>query len=244
MRLFHLLFVLLLFVLAGCHGSLSFVLADDDDAVGDDDDSVGDDDDSVGDDDGSVGDDDDSTAGDDDDSTPGDDDDSTPGDDDDSTPGDDDDDEPEHVDCGPWVTPQAGDGEVRVFSGEASLQETSAGWVWEGCEVERFFESSGALDCENLWEASGSMTNWDSGAQAAEYLLEFTYQQGPTSCGGEGDEDWRYLVDYDFGASTLELYWANPGGGNWTSWASAPFVMNGAQTEVEFEYSTEFMGAR
>lgn len=231
----RLLVLLLALAVPACHGTLNIELGDDDDSSSDDDDAVGDDDDSVGDDDDSVGDDDDS-VGDDDDSTPGDDDDSV-GDDDDAT-------DPVGGDCGPLVTPSAGDGAVRIFSGEAFLQETSAGWGWEGCEVERFFDGSGALDCENHWLVTGSMVNWDIGAQAAEYYLEFAIQPGPTACGDEGDEDWRYLVDYDFGASTLELYWANANGGGWNSWAEAPFVMNGAQTQVEFEYVTEFMGAR
>jgi|GEM_PF-6061567 len=225
-----LLVLLSILAVSGCHGTLALFGVDDDSTAGDDDDST-------------VGDDDDSTVGDDDDSTVGDDDDSTVGDDDDSTVGDDDD-EPDHVDCGPWVVPQGPGGEVRVFSGDVFLQQTSAGWVWQGCEVERYFESSGAFDCENYWLVTGSMVGWDAGAEAADYALEFEYQSGPTSCGGEGDDEWRYLVDYDFGAGELDLYWANPGGGNWSLWASTLFSINAAQTEVTFDYVTEFLGAR
>jgi len=240
MHLLCRLFILVLaLALAGCPGTLTFIsgdvgqLGDDDDSLGDDDDSVGDDDDSVGDDDDSVGDDDDS-LGDDDDSV---------GDDDDSV-GDDDDVEPDHVDCGPWVVPSTGNDEVRVFSGDAFLELTNSGWVWVGCEVERYFDSSGNLDCENYWLVGGQMTQWDGGATAAEYYLEFTIQGGPTACGDGENEDWRYLVDYDFPASTLDLSWANADGGGWSLWSEAPFVMNGNQTEVEFEYITEVMGAR
>ena len=237
-RLFLLFISLLVLAMAGCPGTLTFIsgdvgqLGDDDDSLGDDDDSVGDDDDSVGDDDDSVGDDDDSV----------------PGDDDDSVPGDDDDDvEPEHVDCGPWVVPSTGNNEVRVFSGDALLELTSNGWVWTGCEVERYFDSSGNLDCENHWLVGGQMTQWDTGATAAEYYLEFSIQGGPTACGAGEDEDeaWRYLVDYDFAAATLDLSWANAnGGGGWSLWSEAPFVINGDQSEVEFEYITDVMEAR
>ena len=230
----RLLVLLLALAFPACHGSLSIDIGDDDDSAGDDDDAVGDDDDSVGDDDDSVGDDDDS-VGDDDDSV---------GDDDDSVGDDDDSVDQDHVDCGPWVVPSAGAGEVRIFSGDVLLQETSGGWVWDGCEVERYFDASGALDCENHWVVTGSMIDWDGGDQAAEYFLEFAIQSGPTACGDEGDDAWRYLVDYDFGAGTLELYWANANQGGWNEWADAPFVMNSAQTQVEFEYATEFLEAR
>ena len=234
--------ILALFALAlvGCPGTLTIITGEigqpgnDDDSAGDDDDSVGDDDDSVGDDDDSVGDDDDS-VGDDDDSV---------GDDDDSVGDDDDVVEPEHVDCGPWVVPSVGDAEVRVFSGDVFLEFTNGVWVWDGCEVERFFDGSGNLDCENHWLVEGLMTQWNAGATSAEYYLEFSIQDGPTACGDEEDENWRYLVDYDFVATTLNLSWANADGGAWSPWAEAPYVINGAQTEVEFEYITDVMEAR
>ena len=229
----RLILSLLALALAGCPGSLTIItgdvgpIGDDDDSVGDDDDSVGDDDDSVGDDDDSVGDDDDSV-----------------GDDDDSVGDDDDVVGPEPVDCGPWVVPSVGDAEVRVFSGDAFLELTSSGWVWDGCEVERFFDSTGNLVCENHWLVEGQMTQWNPDATSAEYYLEFAIQGGPTACGDGEDEEWRYLVDYDFLAGNLDLSWAFANQGGWSPWAEASFVINRAQTEVEFEYVTDVMEAR
>ncbi len=167
------------------------------------------------------------------------------GDDDDSVGDDDDVVDPDHVDCGPWVVPSIGDAEVRMFSGNAYLEETNGGWFWDGCEVERFFDSSGNLVCENHWLVDGQMTQWNAGATSAEYYLEFTIQGGPTACGDGEDEEWRYLVDYDFDMSELDLYWASANGGGWSSWAAeTPFMIDGAQTEVEFEYITDVMEAR
>ena len=112
-------------------------------------------------------------------------------------------------------------------------------------EVERFFDTSGNLVCENHWLVEGQMTQWNSGATSAEYYLEFAIQGGPTACGDGEDEEWRYLVDYDFFAGNLDLSWAFANGGGWSSWAAeTPFAINGAETEVEFEYVTDVMEAR
>jgi hypothetical protein len=234
MRILRLLALLLALplLLVACRGSLSIGTPDDDDdsAAGDDDDAA--DDDDATDDDDAVDDDD---VVDDDDIAP-DDDDLVP-DDDDIAP--DDDDAVDHYDCGPWDVPGGG-GEQDTYTGYVWLEETVQGWYWEGCEAQRFFEN-GNFDCERVWLTTGYMYQWDAGDESAAYSLEFDAVNGfPSSCGNTDDQEWRYLIDYDFGASELDLYYGQPEGGNWNYWAHSPFWINGGQTQVEFEYSTGF----
>lgn len=220
--LLALMLTLSLALWGGCSPASLDLNDDDDDASGDDDDASGDDD--ASDDDAS-----DDDTGDDDVS------DDDTGDDDASDDDVSDDDDDDHLQCGPYVPPPAGQ-ESRVYSGDGVLQ-ISNDWYWVGCEVLRYFDTNGQLDCELLWEVEGYYYDWDEGAMEARYYLEFTVDSVNSTCTiGENDWEqiWYYRTIFDWDHDEMDIYYDHEEWGDGSFWSVANIVDNG--NTAPFDY--------
>lgn len=149
---------------------------------------------------------------------------------------------PAPTDCGPAPSVPAAflGAPSRVFVGEATLRRTSAiaPWTWSGCEVERWFDATGAWACDIVRTPKGEGREQIFGDPKIPFDLVLTVRGADTTCTQAIDLVLRYGVTSKLPLERKAELSRTQGDQPWTRIGT--FAANGGANLVRFDYQTAF----
>lgn len=141
-------------------------------------------------------------------------------------------------DCGPYNPPgpnQTGQTIYRI-TGSATLRSTGFNsFAWSGCEVARYFDATGELECETVYEVSGTGEGTFSGFV---YEVDIEVDRAETSCTNQSDITRFYRVSPGLG-NVLGLERSRNGQNGWVDFGDQDFT-TGANNAFLFDYESPF----